>query len=39
MLVGLMRRKDETWTQLLSRLDATVLQAVVEDRIISELQP
>jgi hypothetical protein len=33
-----MRRKDETWAQLLTRLDAAVVQAVIEDRIISELR-
>jgi hypothetical protein len=37
MLVGLMRRKGESWLQLLARLDATVVQAVVEDRIINDL--
>lgn len=39
MLVGLLRRKGETWTALLARLDSTVVQAVIEDRIISELHP
>jgi hypothetical protein len=38
MLVGLMRRKGESWPQLLIRLDATVVRAVVEDRIINDLQ-
>jgi hypothetical protein len=38
MLVGLTRRKGESWPELLVRLDATVVQAVVEDRIISDLR-
>jgi hypothetical protein len=38
MLVGLMRRKGESRPELVVRLDATVVQAVIEDRIISELQ-
>jgi hypothetical protein len=37
MLVGLTRRKGETWPELLVRLDATVVQAVVEDRIINDI--
>jgi Transposase IS66 family/IS66 C-terminal element len=37
MLVGLMRRNGESWTQLLVRLDATVVQAVIEDRIINDI--
>lgn len=37
MLVGLMQRKGESWPQLLIRLDATVVQAVIEDRIINDL--
>jgi hypothetical protein len=38
MLVGLMRRNGESRPEFLVRLDATVAHAVVEDRIISELQ-
>jgi len=37
MLVSLMRRQGESWPQLLIRLDATVVQAVIEDRIINDL--
>ncbi len=37
MLVGLALREGETWPELVLRLDATVVQAVVEDRIINEL--
>jgi hypothetical protein len=37
MLVGLTLRKGETWSELVLRLDATVVQAVVEDRIINDL--
>jgi hypothetical protein len=39
MLGGLMRRKGESRPQLLIRLDATVVQAVVEDRIINDIHP
>jgi hypothetical protein len=35
MLVGLMRRKGESWSELMVRLDATV----VEDRIINDIHP
>jgi hypothetical protein len=37
MLVGLMRHKGESWPELLTRLDATVVQAVIEDRIINDI--
>jgi hypothetical protein len=39
MLVGLMRHKGESWPELLIRLDATVVQAVIEDRIINDIHP
>jgi len=38
MLAGLMRRSGESWSDLLLRLDAAVVQSVVENRVISDLQ-
>jgi hypothetical protein len=38
MLAGLMRRSGETWGDLLLRLDAAVMQSVVENRVISDLK-
>jgi hypothetical protein len=37
MPAGLMRSGGETWDDLLLRLDAAVMQSVVENRIINEL--
>jgi hypothetical protein len=36
MMAGLVRRKSETLPQILQRLDAALVQSVVENRIISE---
>jgi len=38
MLAGLMRRNGESWGELLLRLDAAVVQSVVENRVINDLQ-
>jgi hypothetical protein len=38
MLAGLVRRKGETLPQILQRLDAALVQAVSENRVISELK-
>jgi len=38
MLAGLMRRKGESWGNLLLRLDETVMQSVVENRVICDLR-
>lgn len=38
MLAGLVRRGSETWNGLLHRLDDAVMQAVVENRVINEMQ-
>lgn len=38
MIAGLVRRKGETLPQILQRLDAAVVQAVVENRLINELK-
>jgi hypothetical protein len=37
MLAGLVRRKGETLPQVLQRLDAALVQAVTENRVINEL--
>lgn len=37
MLAALVRRKGETLPQILQRLDAALVQAVVENRIINEM--
>jgi hypothetical protein len=36
MLAGLVRRKGESWNQLLHRLDETVMQTVVENLVINQ---
>jgi hypothetical protein len=36
MLAGLMRRHSESWNELLLRLDAAVIQSVVENRVMSD---
>jgi hypothetical protein len=38
MLAGLMRRENESWPDLLIRLNAAVMQSVVDGRVINELQ-
>jgi hypothetical protein len=38
MLAGLVRRQGESWNTLLRRLDEAVMQAVVENRVINEMQ-
>jgi hypothetical protein len=38
MLAGLMRRENESWPDLLLRLNAAVMQSVVDGRVINELQ-
>jgi len=37
MLAALVRRKGETLPQVLQRLDAAIVQAVVENRVINEM--
>jgi hypothetical protein len=37
MLAGLMRRENESWPDLLVRLNAAVMQSVVDGRVINEL--
>lgn len=37
MLAGLMRRNGESWGDLLLRLDAAIVQSVVENRVINDL--
>jgi|SRR5579863_5925414 len=37
MMAGLMRREGETWDGLLLRLNETVMQSVVENRVINDL--
>lgn len=39
MLAGLMRRDNESWPDLLIRLNAAVMQSVVDGRVINELHP
>lgn len=38
MLAGLVRRQGETLPQILQRLDAALVQAISENRVISELK-
>lgn len=38
MLAGLMRRNGESWNDLLLRLDAAVVQSIVENRVIGDLR-
>jgi hypothetical protein len=37
MLAGLIRRENENWPGLLIRLNAAVMQSVVDGRVINEL--
>ena len=37
MLAALVRRKGETLPQILQRLDAAIVQAVLENRVINEM--
>jgi hypothetical protein len=37
MLAALVRRKGETLPQILQRLDAAVVQSVLENRVINEM--
>lgn len=36
-LAGIMRREGESWGNLLVRLEAAIMQSVVENRVISDM--